>query len=213
MANKFKEGDKVVATCKKDNPYFLTCEGWEGEVVGTRGKYIIVKPIGKYVHEGNYSNGPYDVQPKYFKLKNTKNMKQTLTGYKVTNSYPGGPAVGTVVGITDKIAPLMPECYQPIYKNESAPSTLTIGTNGMEVIVSEGSIRAGGTTFTRTGLDQLRKYLRRVTSATPIYNTGNYAITLKENWRFIRIGCTDEDHRVSLEELDRVIAEYDKING
>ena len=67
---KFKIGDRVIAV--GPNPYIITREGWQGEVIAInyRKDEITVRPLPGF--DGGSFTGELDVESKYFALLETK---------------------------------------------------------------------------------------------------------------------------------------------
>lgn len=133
-----------------------------------------------------------------------------LTGYKLTKAYPGSPAVGTEVGANDKMAPLLTDHYTPIYKQEEKSSTLVLGSNSIRFVITSGRVfdDTHGNEVDMYGVEELLENIQNLRDC----EIGNYDVFVREDWRWIRIGCQGGNNRFSPDEIEKLYDEYKKMN-
>lgn len=98
------------------------------------------------------------------------------------------------------------EKWEAVYEEEEV--TLTIGSRDAIVTVGRGKISVRGNVILYSTLSAIYNKLVAATGD----EIGGWEVHILDDLRFIRIGCKDEDNRVSLKEIRSVIATYEKLN-
>lgn len=98
------------------------------------------------------------------------------------------------------------EKWEAVYDEEEVK--LTIGNRGAIITIGRGKIRAGGNVILHSTLSAIYNKLVAATGD----EIGGWELHIIDDLRFIRIGCKDEDNRVSLKEIRDVISAYEKLN-
>jgi hypothetical protein len=62
----FKIGDIIRATCRRNGPYSITCEGWVGKVIAVYGVSYGGADIEVMGITGTDFDGPHTVASRYF---------------------------------------------------------------------------------------------------------------------------------------------------
>lgn len=106
----------------------------------TKGKeYTLIEDTGVYYEIINDKGSQNTYKKSRFIDKNEK-----IVGYRLVKDYPGRKnQIGTMVSAEDKLAPLLPECFQPVYESEE----IKIG----------GYIAEGGYGLVRFGCKEIPK--------------------------------------------------------
>lgn len=105
------------------------------------------------------------------------------------------------------------EWFEAVYEEEIKSEQLIVGNRKDEIIISS----KGGITLVSSleasfpikinEITKIIEYFRR-----PNLSLAGWAVTLPKNYNSIRIGCVDEDHRFSIEELEKVVEVYNRLN-
>lgn len=78
----FKVGDIVRATCRRNEPYSTTCEGWVGKVTAVYGESYDGPDIEVMGIRGTrFLDGPHAVESRYFVLHNKNDSKTKRPKY------------------------------------------------------------------------------------------------------------------------------------
>lgn len=111
-----------------------------------------------------------------------------------------GEAIGVYIKDIRKATPA------EIKEAENKSITLTIGSNSKTVVVKKDEIVCDDRSYKIGDLKSL-------VASFSYGEISHYAIHIKENIRFIRIGCESQDNMFSIEELRSVIKAYEKLNN
>ncbi len=164
--------------------------------------------------------------PKYKVLKDTPHVKvgEILErgGTNYDWYFPSKPNFGVVkYGIQKDIVEGNPEFFERVIENITEP--YKVGSRGFDVILTSKGVNfykdGKNRVVLRETLEKLYDYFRPSKIAEKVGDIGGYEIGVTGNDRCIRIGCYDEDNRISVADLQtlinkiKVLAEKEKING
>lgn len=164
--------------------------------------------------------------------KNTQNMDKEIIGYNLKKEYSNlykaleraldttfelslnQPYNATTRCYNDEMAQLgIKDYFEPVYEPEKPDFvTINLGSQDEEVtIYRDGDIKFKDECESCVDdiKDLVSAYLR-VGSGSKI---GGFSLNFLEDVRFLRIGCADENHTFSIEELNQVIQTHNKLNA
>jgi len=182
-----------------------------------------------YDCEGNYYSHETHVSSNYTKItmeqfkKHIMKQTQVIVGYKCpidlfdgeikvgevykacfNKNYYEPSSVSEIDGL--ELPKEIVETWEPVYEKEAVK--MTIGSNEVEITITDVFTFRNKETAT---IEQVKSTFNAFSKGE---NIGKYGVGIvDEEQKVIRIGCKDEDNRVSLEELRVLINKYQEING